>query len=148
MLFKVTKSEPWYANIVNFMVVGYVPPRENKRMNHTSSESALMTYLEDVYQWKKASRSSNDATHHHMEDIMVDSALIQRFGKVDSSGQPRMKTQRTLSEGVERVRVMGILIQEISCHSPPTSRLSSSMSRELITWDLFQSQNTVNISWW
>ena len=30
-LFKVTRSDPWYANIVNFMVVGYVPPGENKR---------------------------------------------------------------------------------------------------------------------
>jgi len=31
MLFKVTKTDPWYVNIVNFMVVGYVPPGENKR---------------------------------------------------------------------------------------------------------------------
>ena len=31
MLFKVTKSDPWYANIDNFMVAGYVPPEENKR---------------------------------------------------------------------------------------------------------------------
>ena len=31
MLFKVSKSDPWYANIVNFMVVGYMPPGENKR---------------------------------------------------------------------------------------------------------------------
>jgi len=31
MLFKVTKTDPWYANIVNFMVVGYVPPGENKK---------------------------------------------------------------------------------------------------------------------
>ena len=31
MLFKITKSNPWYANIVNFMVTGYVPPGENKR---------------------------------------------------------------------------------------------------------------------
>jgi len=31
MLFKVTRSDPWYANIVNFMVAGYVPPRENNR---------------------------------------------------------------------------------------------------------------------
>ena len=45
-------------------------------MNRTSSESALMAYSEDVYRWKKASRSSSDATHHHMEDIMVHSALI------------------------------------------------------------------------
>jgi hypothetical protein len=31
MLFKVTKSDPWYSDIVNFMVAGYVPPRDNKR---------------------------------------------------------------------------------------------------------------------
>ena len=31
MLFKITKSDPWYTNIVNFMVVGYVPLGENKR---------------------------------------------------------------------------------------------------------------------
>jgi len=31
MLFKVTKTDPWYVNIVNFMVVGYVSPEENKK---------------------------------------------------------------------------------------------------------------------
>ena len=31
MLLKVTGSAPWYANIVNLMVAGYVPPGENKR---------------------------------------------------------------------------------------------------------------------
>jgi hypothetical protein len=31
MLLKVTGSDPWYANIVNFMVAGYVPPGENKQ---------------------------------------------------------------------------------------------------------------------
>ena len=31
MLMKVTDSTPWYANIVNFMVAGYVPPGENKK---------------------------------------------------------------------------------------------------------------------
>jgi hypothetical protein len=30
MLLKVKGSNPWYANIVNFMVAGYVPPGENK----------------------------------------------------------------------------------------------------------------------
>ena len=39
MLFNVTKSNPWYTNIVNFMVVGYVPPGENKRK--LSYESCL-----------------------------------------------------------------------------------------------------------
>ena len=31
MLYKVSKLDPWYANIVNFMVAGYVPLGENKR---------------------------------------------------------------------------------------------------------------------
>ena len=31
MLLKVTDSTPWYANIVNLMVAGYVPPEENKK---------------------------------------------------------------------------------------------------------------------
>ena len=31
MLMKVTDSTAWYANIVNFMVSGYVPPGENKK---------------------------------------------------------------------------------------------------------------------
>jgi hypothetical protein len=31
MLLKVTDSNPWYANIVNFMVAGYVPSEENRR---------------------------------------------------------------------------------------------------------------------
>jgi hypothetical protein len=31
MLFKVTKSDPWYSDIVTFMVAGYVPLGENKR---------------------------------------------------------------------------------------------------------------------
>ena len=31
MLLKVVGSDPWYANIVNFMVAGYVPPGENRQ---------------------------------------------------------------------------------------------------------------------
>ena len=31
MLLKVTDTNPWYANIVNFMVSGYVPPSKNKK---------------------------------------------------------------------------------------------------------------------
>ena len=28
-LLKITDSDPWYANIMNFIVAGYVPPGEN-----------------------------------------------------------------------------------------------------------------------
>jgi hypothetical protein len=52
-------------------------------MNHSSSESALMVDSEGVYQWKKESRSLKDVIHHHMEDIMGHSALMQKSGNVD-----------------------------------------------------------------
>jgi hypothetical protein len=88
-----------------------------------------------VYQRRKASRSSNDVTRHHIEDIIVHFALMQRSDKVDSFGQPCMKTWRISSRGVERVRGTETSIQEMPCHSPTISRLSSSMSGELTTWD-------------
>jgi hypothetical protein len=31
MLLKITRSDPWYVNIINFMVACYVPLGENKR---------------------------------------------------------------------------------------------------------------------
>jgi hypothetical protein len=31
MLFKVFISDPWYTNVVNFMVVGYISPGEDKK---------------------------------------------------------------------------------------------------------------------
>jgi len=30
-LLKVTSSSPWYANLVKFMVTGYIPPEEDKK---------------------------------------------------------------------------------------------------------------------
>jgi hypothetical protein len=55
MLFKVTKSDSWYSDIVNFMVAGYVPPEDNKKnifmrvvstyeIHRTSSGYVLMDY--------------------------------------------------------------------------------------------------------
>jgi hypothetical protein len=31
MIFQISRSDPWYTNIVNFIVAGYVPPRGGKR---------------------------------------------------------------------------------------------------------------------
>jgi len=31
MLYGINRSDPWYADIVNFMVSGYVPPGANKK---------------------------------------------------------------------------------------------------------------------
>jgi hypothetical protein len=41
MLFKVTRLDPWYPYIVNFMILGYVPLGENKK---SSSMKVVSTY--------------------------------------------------------------------------------------------------------
>jgi hypothetical protein len=41
MLLKVTDSNPWYANIMNFIVLGYVPSGENKRKLQNESRRHL-----------------------------------------------------------------------------------------------------------
>jgi hypothetical protein len=41
MLLKVTDSIPWYANIVNFMVTGYIPLGENKKKLQVKSRCHL-----------------------------------------------------------------------------------------------------------
>ena len=47
MLLKMMDSNPWYANIVNFMVTGYVPPRENKKMLHGMTHTCIGCVLMD-----------------------------------------------------------------------------------------------------
>jgi hypothetical protein len=60
MLYLVSRSDPWYTNIVNFIVTGYVPLGGDKRKliyescvhlwdDPTSSEFVQMGYSEDVY---------------------------------------------------------------------------------------------------
>jgi hypothetical protein len=41
MLLKVMDSNPWYANIVNYMVAGYVPPGEDRRKLQIESRRHL-----------------------------------------------------------------------------------------------------------
>jgi hypothetical protein len=59
-----------------------------------------------------------------MEDIMAHSTLTRRSDKVDSFGQPCMKTRKISFIDVERVRGTAISIQEMPYHSPITSRLN------------------------
>ena len=90
-------------------------------MNCTSSESALMDYSGGVFQLRKQPRSSRDVTWHHMEDIMGHSALMLKSDKADSFGQPCMMTPKTSYGGASHVKNMEISMQEMPCHSPPTS---------------------------
>jgi hypothetical protein len=132
MLLKVIGSDPWFANIFIFMVAGYVPPGKISEssfmkltftygMNRTSSEFAPMDCSGGVFRLRKQPRSLKDAIQHCMEDIMGRSALMLRSDKVDSSGQRCTMTPKNSYGGASRVRNMGISMQEMPCHSPPTS---------------------------
>jgi hypothetical protein len=132
MLLKVTGSDPWYANFINFMIAGYVPPggtgasssmkvTSTYGMNHTSTEFAPMDCSGGVFRLRKQPRSSRDATRNPTEDIMGHSARILSSGKVDSFGQPCMMTPKTSYGGVLRIKNMGVSMQETPCHSLLTS---------------------------
>ena len=108
MLLKVTDSNPWYVNIVNFLVSGYVPPGENKKKLLYESRRHLwdnpylygyaqMAYSEDVYQKPKGSKSLRSATPHHMEATMVYFAPRRKYGKVVSTGHQCMRIPETSS---------------------------------------------------
>ena len=97
MLLKVETSHPWYANIVNFMVSGYVPHGRVERswpmranatyaMHHIYTEYVQMDYYGDVYPRQKDKKKLKNAMQHHMEDIMVFFALRRRSDRMFSFG--------------------------------------------------------------
>jgi len=67
---------------------------------------AQMGCSEDVYQCRNACRSFKNDIYHHMEVIMGYSILMQKFGRVVSSGQQCTKTPKISSEDVGHVRVV------------------------------------------
>jgi hypothetical protein len=45
-LLKVSTTDPWYANIVNYIVAGYIPPgADNKKINRVVDYPSGMTHI-------------------------------------------------------------------------------------------------------
>jgi len=127
-LLRITHADRWYADIVNFIVKGYVPPGTNKRkllhdsrstfgMSHIFFESALMDYCEGVFLWLRLLKLWKDAMPRHMEDTMEHFGHMLNFGKVAFSRQRCMKIQRTLLGDATDVKNMGISTHEMKCLS-------------------------------
>jgi hypothetical protein len=150
MLFQISRSDPWNTDIVNFMVAGYVPPGGDKRkliyenrlhiwddpyLFRVCSDGLLRRYVpaEEGVKIIERCHSSPYGGHYRHSDHM------QRFGRMDSFGQPCMKTRRTLSKDVDHVRSMATSIQEMPCRSLTTSKSRCLIAGVLITWD--HSQN-------
>ena len=123
-LLKVTASSPWYANLVNFMVTGYIPPGEDKkRLIHLSRfhlwddpiclRSVLMVYFVAVSHFVRPRKFLSVVTPRLMEDTTEHSIPMQKFGRVVSSGLTCMEMLKNLSGVAQDVRSMGTSIPEM-----------------------------------
>ena len=85
-------------------------------MTHAYSRFVLMVYSAAVSRYVRPARFWSVVTPHPMEDITEPFKPMQKFGKVDSSGQTCMETQKNLCGVAQDVRSMGISIPETPCH--------------------------------
>jgi hypothetical protein len=159
MVFKVSRLDPWYVNIVNFMVAGYIPPGEDKKklvmkvvstyeICHTSLESVLMACSKDVYRQRKTFKPLKDDTHHHMEDIM---GVFCTHAKIWQSGFCWPTMYEDTKYFIRRCGPCQKHVNINSCDALALTnnpKLSSLMSGELTIWDHSQSQRTMSTSWW
>jgi hypothetical protein len=100
MLYLVSRSDSWYADIVNFIVTGYVPPGGDKRK---------LIYEEGIKIIERCHSSPYGGYYEH-------SVHIRRSDRADFSSQSCMKTPRNSSRDAEHVRNMATSIPEMPCH--------------------------------
>ena len=125
-LLKVTASSPWYANLVNFMVTGYIPLGEDKkRLIHLNR----FHLWDDPYLFKVCADGLlrrcvplcetrgflSVVNPRLMEDTTEHSVPMQKFGRVVSFGQTCMETPKNSSGVAGDVRSTGISIPEMLC---------------------------------
>jgi hypothetical protein len=125
-LLKVSTTDPWYANIVNYNVASYIPPGAIRRlseiadytsgMTHIFIGYALMACYGDVYHLLTHGKYLSIAIHHLLEVTMEISAPMLRCGKLVSIGQPCMMMPSHLFDATADVRSMGISVQGMQCH--------------------------------
>ena len=114
MLYRINRSDPWYADIVNFMVSGYVPPGANNKLIQESrshiwdepylfrvcSDGLLRRCVTTKEGWKIIDRC-------HFITIRRSSWSVPYTFKdlvVDSTGLQCMKTRSNISEDVGHVK--------------------------------------------
>ena len=117
-------------------------------MIHTCSRCALMVYYGDAYLTKRLEKSLIGAMHHRTEGTTEHSGPMQRFGKVDSFGQPCMEMPRSSYGDVPDVRNTGISIPVTQCPCRAIFRWKSSTYGELTTWVRSLCQIIASTFWW
>jgi hypothetical protein len=158
MLLKVMDSNPWYANIVNFMVSRYVPPGENKKKLIFESRRHL---CDDPYLYRVCTdgllrrcvpvaegiQIIEKCHTQHTKATLEHSGLKQKFGKVVSSGRQCMKTPENSFEDFENARCKVASLLATQCPSHITFRLNYSMYEALTSWGHSRSPMIASTSW-
>ena len=125
-LLKFTASSPWYANLVNFMVTGYIPPGEDKkRLIHLSRfhlwydpylfkvcADGLLRRCVPLCETRRILERCHSSPYggHYGASIPM-----QKIGRMGSSGQTCMGTSKNLSGVAQDVKSTGKSIPEMLC---------------------------------
>jgi hypothetical protein len=126
-LLKVSTTDPWYANIVNYIVAGYIPPGANKKkiirdsrlhlrdnpyLYWVCADGLLRRCIPAFETWKIL----ECCFHHRMGVTMELPAPMLRCGKVNSTGPLCMMTPSHLFIAASNVRGMKTSIKGMQCH--------------------------------
>jgi hypothetical protein len=124
-LLKVSTIDPWYANIVNYIVGSYIPPGADKKkiirdsrlhlwddpyLYQVCADGLLRRCISTFETWKilEHCHSSSYGCHY--------GAFHTRYGKVVSTGPPCMMMPSHLFDDAANVRGMEISIQGMQWH--------------------------------
>ena len=125
-LLMVTMSCPWYANLVNFMMIGYIPTGQyKKRLIHLNKfhlwdepylfkvcAHGLLRRCIPLCETRKIRERCHSSPYGGNYGAFND---LERFGRVDSFGQTCMEMLKNLSGIAQDVRSTGTSIPEMLC---------------------------------
>jgi hypothetical protein len=126
-LLKVSTIDPWFANIVNYIVAGYIPPGVDKKkiirdsrlhlwddpyLYRICADGLLKRCIPAFETWKILERCHSSPYGGGNMEL---SAPMLRCGKVVSIGQPCMMMPCHLFDATADVRIMGISMQRMQC---------------------------------
>ena len=124
-LFQVSVQTPWYADIVNFLACGLMPPEFNyqqRRKLRTDAKFYIWDdplpfrrgayqIIRDVYQRQNKLELWIDVIHHHMENTLQETEQLRKFSSQVFIGQLCLKIVMNGSNIVTVVREWAIIIE-------------------------------------
>ena len=153
----INDTNPWYANIVNFMVSGYVPQANQRRrlnmkvdatcgMTPTYTGFVLTDSYEDVCPPQRVHKSSRSVTLHHTEVTMEYFTHSPKSGRAASTSLQCIKTRRSSSIDAVSASYKATSVHATPCHFTSISKSKFLTSGELTLWGHSRNQATTSTS--